>query len=82
MQSKRNTVIVLQCLSLLGLILVLTGFYLAFFTDVTTSYGITGVRDDAMLIALGFLLMVPSKMALTLWLTDPEVKAAEPPADD
>lgn len=77
MQSKRKTVIVLQSLSLFGLIMALVGFYLAFFTDVTTAYGIEGVRDDAMLIALGFLLMVPCRLALTLWLTDPEVKQAK-----
>lgn len=82
MQSKRKTVIVLQCISLVGLIMALTGFYLAFFTDVTTAYGIEGVRDDAMLIALGFLLMVPCRLALTLWLTDPEVREAKPPSED
>lgn len=82
MRSKRKTVIILQGLSLVGLILALAGFYLAFFTDVTTAYGIEGVRDDAMLIALGFLLMVPCRLALTLWLTDPEVKEDKPFAED
>lgn len=76
--SKRNTVISLQVISLVGLLLALIGLYLAFFTDVTTDYGIAGVHDDAMLIAMGFLLSVPSKVALTLWFSDPEARAAGP----
>jgi hypothetical protein len=51
--------------SWIGFVLVVAGFYVALFTDVTTKYGLPALRDDAELIALGLLLLVPSKTLMT-----------------
>ena len=52
--------------SWIGAVLVAVGFYIALFTDLTTKYGLTGLRYDVEVIALGLLLLVPARALLTL----------------
>lgn len=52
----------------LGLILVIGGVGLAMFTDISVSMGVQGVQIIAGIIGLGLLLLVPSKIMLTLML--------------
>ncbi|WP_240352437.1 hypothetical protein [Agarivorans sp. Alg241-V36] len=51
-----------------GLVLVLVGIALAMFSNISVSMGVTGVQIIAGIIGLGLLLMVPSKIILTLLL--------------
>jgi hypothetical protein len=64
----------LSIASWIGLALIVGGFHLALFTDVTVKYGITGLRADAELIGLGFLLFAPSKLILTFRLIGVNVR--------
>ena len=50
----------------IGAILVLIGIGLVFFTDIYITKGANGVLLIAALIAIGLLLLVPSKIYLTL----------------
>jgi hypothetical protein len=63
---KAKTIIrILGIASWIGAALVAVGFYIALFTDVTTKYGLTAMRDDVELISLGMLLLIPAKTLLT-----------------
>lgn len=63
--SPKKLIHLLSIGSAIGLALIAVGFYIAFFTDVTVKYGITGLRADAEIIGLGFLLFAPTRMILT-----------------
>jgi hypothetical protein len=56
---------ILGIASWIGAVLVAVGFYIALFTDGTTKYGLTAMRDDVELIALVMLLLIPAKTVLT-----------------
>jgi membrane protein implicated in regulation of membrane protease activity len=64
----------------LGLLLVLGGVSLAMFSDISVSMGVHGVQIIAGIIGLGLLLLVPSKILLTLLLM--RQKSTEPPANN
>lgn len=51
-----------------GLILVILGVSLATFTDLTVSMGADGVLMIGLIIGVGLLLLIPSKIYLTLLL--------------
>ncbi|GGB02757.1 MULTISPECIES: hypothetical protein [Agarivorans] len=63
----------------LGLLLVLGGVALAMFSDISVSMGVRGVQIIAGIIGLGLLLLVPSKILLTLLLM--KQKSTEQPAN-
>ncbi|WP_354624394.1 hypothetical protein [Psychromonas sp. MME2] len=51
-----------------GIMLVIVGVSLATFTDLTVSMGTDGVLMIGLIIGLGLLLLIPSKIYLTLLL--------------
>ncbi|MGY5452244.1 hypothetical protein ACVFI8_15055 [Agarivorans sp. MS3-6] len=57
---------VLYSVMTFGLMLVIGGVGLAMFTDISVSMGVQGVQIIAGIIGLGLLLLVPSKIMLTL----------------
>ncbi|BEU02090.1 hypothetical protein OAG1_08900 [Agarivorans sp. OAG1] len=59
----------------IGLLLVLVGVALAMFSNISVSMGVTGVQIIAGIIGLGLLLMVPSKIILTLILMKAKSKS-------
>ena len=64
MQAK-TLIRLLGIASWIGAAFVAMGLYIALFTDVTTEYGLTALRDDVELIVLGMLLLIPAKTVLT-----------------
>lgn len=84
--SKRNWMTLASIGSWVGIAFIASGFYVALGTDLTERAGIGGLRDDVMLIAIGLVLLIPSKIVLTLRLMDMELsqskeKAGEEKAD-
>jgi len=66
-------------LIILGVVLVMTGLYLAIFTNISISKGTDGIFTIAGLIAGGLFVSVPAKIYLTLQLmklNDENVRAA------
>ncbi|RKF18772.1 hypothetical protein DBZ36_10270 [Alginatibacterium sediminis] len=61
-----KTKLILYLVMGLGLCLVALGIALAMFTDISSSMGVRGVQIIAGLIGTGLLLLVPSKIFLTL----------------
>ena len=59
----------------IGLLLVLVGIALAMFSNISVSMGVTGVQIISGIIGLGLLLMVPSKIILTLILMKAKSKS-------
>ena len=64
--KARTLIRLLSIGSWIGAVLVAVGFYIALFTDLTTKYGLIGLRYDVEVIALGLLLLVPARALLTL----------------
>ncbi|WP_462322105.1 hypothetical protein [Halochromatium sp.] len=69
----------LSMASWIGAVLVAVGFYIALATDLTTKYGLTGMRADVELIALGLFLLIPSRavMVLKLMKVDPDQRISD-----
>ena len=64
MQSK-SLIQILNIATMIGAVIVAVGLYILLFTDVTTNYGFTALRDDVELIVLGMVLMIPARMLVT-----------------
>ena len=57
---------IMKVILIIGLTLIIFGAYLAMFTTVTVSMGSTGILMIGLLLGLGFLLFIPSKIFLLL----------------
>ncbi|WP_246611877.1 hypothetical protein [Agarivorans aestuarii] len=68
MMTQQQGKYLLYAVICIGLLLVLVGIALAMFSNISVSMGVTGVQIIAGIIGLGLLLMVPSKIILTLLL--------------
>ncbi|WP_246614993.1 hypothetical protein [Agarivorans litoreus] len=66
MMTQQQGKYLLYAVICIGLLLVLVGVALAMFSNISVSMGVTGVQIIAGIIGLGLLLMVPSKIILTL----------------
>jgi small neutral amino acid transporter SnatA (MarC family) len=66
MMTQQQGKYLLYAVISVGLVLVLVGIALAMFSNISVSMGVTGVQIIAGIIGLGLLLMVPSKIILTL----------------
>ena len=65
-ESKLNKLMLL--LIVIGVTLIITGLYIAVFTDVVSTKGVNGILLIAGLIAGGLFISVPAKIFLTLQL--------------
>ena len=70
--------LVMNLIMALGLLLVFTGIGLLAFTDMATEDGVSGVRNIALLIGAGLVLLIPAKLFLTLLLMGGSEKRDEP----
>lgn len=57
---------IMKVILIIGLTLIIFGAYLAMFTTVTVSMGSTGILMIGLLLGLGLLLFIPSKIFLLL----------------
>ncbi|WP_215426376.1 MULTISPECIES: hypothetical protein [Agarivorans] len=75
MMTQQQGKYLLYAVICIGLLLVLVGVALAMFSNISVSMGVTGVQIIAGIIGLGLLLMVPSKIILTLILMKAKSKS-------
>ena len=58
----------LTCIMILGLALILLAIYLAAFAELQNEMGMRGIKIIAAVAGGGLVLLIPSKVFLTLWL--------------
>lgn len=75
MMTQQQGKYLLYAVICIGLLLVLVGVALAMYSNISVSMGVTGVQIIAGIIGLGLLLMVPSKIILTLILMKAKSKS-------
>jgi len=64
----------ITCAMFVGLVLVLVAIYLAVFAELHNEMGMKGIKIIAAIAGSGLLLLLPSKILLTLWLMMGEKK--------
>lgn len=75
--NDRQLIRLLKVFIVIGILLISLGHYLLSYSDITTTYGVSGVVISASCIAFGLVLSLPTKMYLTFVLMKRESEESD-----